>query len=353
MKLIKNNKIDHPKCKDNKPLRHRFEFPGSHLHEIPLLPYKIDQMSLRIIPDFQKMILGDCIQILKIKLLRDTSKLELDIAELKILNVTSPSLKISEFNVKDQKILSIKLAEVAKEGSSAEICINYSAGFFKKSDDEAVAVDGGLDIRAPQNGFHFMVKKNTDNRAMAYQAWTQGETTEAKYWFPCIDSPNAKFCLDIEITAPVEYSVISNGKLISKVVDNNSQKATWKYVETNPLPAYLVSVVIGKFSKSETQYQNVPLEYYWPEEIQKDNAMLTFSETPQMIEFFEKYFDTKYPFEKYTQVAVDNFEFGGMENLSCTTFTRRVLHDKKTSLDYKNDLLLIVHELAHLGACTD
>jgi aminopeptidase N len=302
-------------------------------------------MSLRIIPDFQNIVLSDCIQILRIKLLRDTSKVELDIAELKILNVTSPSLKISGYEVENQKILSINLAQVAKEGSSADICIKYSAGFFKKNDDEHVA--GGLDIGPPKTGFHFIVNKNTDNIPVAYQAWTQGETTEAKYWFPCIDSPNAKFCLDIEITAPVEYSVISNGKLISKDVDNNIQKATWKYVETNPLPAYLVSVVIGRFSKIETLYQNVPLEYYWPEEIEEDNAMLTFSETPQMIEFFEKYFDTKYPFDKYSQVAVDNFEFGGMENLSCTTFTRRVLHDKKTSLDYKNDMLLIVHELAH------
>jgi len=300
-------------------------------------------MSLRIFPDFQKIILGECIQNLRVKFLRNTSKIVLDIAELKILNVTSSSsnIKISNFELENDKKLSINLAEAAEEGSRAEICITYSTGYYNSNDT------AGMEIGAPKTGFHFMVKKNTNDRQEAYQAWTQGETTEAKYWFPCIDSPNAKFCFDIEITAPIEYDVISNGKLISKIINDKNQKVTWKYSETNPIPAYLVSVVIGKFSKIETKHNNVPLEYYWPEEIHNDNAMLTFSETPQMIKFFEDYFETKYPFEKYTQVAVDNFEFGGMENLSCTTFTRRVLHDKKTALDYKNDILLIVHELAH------
>jgi aminopeptidase N len=75
--------------------------------------------------------------------------------------------------------------------------------------------------------------------------------------------------------------------------------------------------------------------------------MLTFSETPQMLKFFEEYFGTNYPFQKYSQTAVDNFEFGGMENTTCTTLTRRVLHDKQVSRDYRNDIFLVVHELAH------
>ncbi|WP_148686341.1 M1 family metallopeptidase [Candidatus Nitrosocosmicus hydrocola] len=344
MNLTKNNKIENANCNDsNSTTRHGFEFPGSRLHSIPRFPYAIEHMSLRIFPDFQKIILGECTQILRLKFLRNTSKIQLDIAELKIVNVTSSSsnIKILNFELENDKKLSIYLANTVEKGSSAEVCITYLPGYYN-SYDKAV-----MEIGAPKTGFHFMVKKNTNDNPEAYQAWTQGETTEAKYWFPCIDSPNAKFYFDIEISVPIEYDVISNGKLISKIMDEKNQKAIWKFSETNPIPAYLVSVVIGKFSRIDTHYLNVPLEYYWPEEIHKENAMLTFSETPQMIKFFEDYFETKYPFEKYTQVAVDNFEFGGMENLSCTTFTRRVLHDKKTTLDYKNDLLLIVHELAH------
>ena len=45
--------------------------------------------------------------------------------------------------------------------------------------------------------------------------------------------------------------------------------------------------------------------------------------------FFIEYFGTAYPYEKYSQLAVDDFEFGGMENASCTTLTRNILHDKR------------------------
>lgn len=333
-----------------------FEFPGSHYHEIPVLPYTIEEISLKIFPDFQKVMLAECTQNLNIKFQSNTKTIELDIAELKILSVTSHDIVISGFSLKNNnEKLRIDFAEAVQPGTNANISIHYSAGYYKRDKGDRVMCFG-----APRNGFHFVQRKKTNDNLennvaeeerelIAYQAWTQGEATEAKYWFPCIDSPHVKFRLNIEITAPAEFEVISNGKLISKVPsdNNNNQYLTWKFVETNPLPAYLVSVVIGKFSKIEISHNTVSLGYYWPEDIQKDNAMLTFSETPRMIGFFEKYFDTKYPFHKYTQVAVDNFEFGGMENLSCTTFTRRVLHDEKTSLDYKNDILLIAHELAH------
>ena len=139
--------------------------------------------------------------------------------------------------------------------------------------------------------------------------------------------------------------VISNGILESKVMKD--EFVIWKYVEKKPLPSYLVSVVVGTFSQYVSKYRDVSLYYYWPEEIKEEDAMLTFSETPQMLKFFEEYFETKYPFQKYSQTAVDNFEFGGMENTTCTTLTRRVLHDKTATKDYRNDIFLVVHELAH------
>ena len=142
-----------------------------------------------------------------------------------------------------------------------------------------------------------------------------------------------------------EYIVISNGILKSKV--NENEIIIWKYIEKNPLPSYLVSIVIGKFSQYVSKYSDFPSTITGQKKSRKKDAMLTFSETPQMVEFFEEYFETKYPFQKYSQTAVDNFEFGGMENTTCTTLTRRVLHDKTTTKDYRNDIFLVVHELAH------
>ncbi len=140
---------------------------------------------------------------------------------------------------------------------------------------------------------------------METQAWTQGEALESRYWFPCLDFPLVKFSLEMEIIAPEGFIVISNGVLSSKIKENNNNNNNnnnnliiWKYIEKNPISAYLVSVVIGKFAKIESKYDSTSLYYFWPKEIQKEDAMLTFSETPQMLKFFEDYFDTKIPYQK-------------------------------------------------------
>ncbi len=65
-----------------------------------------------------------------------------------------------------------------------------------------------------------------------------------------------------------------------------------------------------------------------------------------MIEFFSKVLDYPYPYEKYTQVAVRHFIFGGMENTSATTQTDGTLHDRRAAIDFTSDEL-VSHELAH------
>ena len=57
--------------------------------------------------------------------------------------------------------------------------------------------------------------------------------------------------------------------------------------------------------------------------------------------------ETNYPYEKYWQIAVEKFEFGGMENTNCTTLTSDILHDERASLDYSRDIIIVAHELAH------
>jgi len=315
----------------------KFAFPGSIIHNIPILSFTIEHMALRIKPDFVNRFLINCEQRLRIKTLRDISAISLDIADIMIHDVNSTSSSVSKFECIGNTSLVIEFSEVLEKGKTNEIRISYSAGYYE--------INGKKSFNPPRKGFHFITNSKQDAGLSAYQAWTQGEADESPYWFPCIDTPEVKFTLEIEISSPEEFMVISNGSLESKSARN--KLTIWKYLELTPLPAYLISVVIGKFSMEESKYGDIPLYYYWPDAVKKDDAMLTFIETPQMLSFFEEYFDTKYPFHKYSQSAVDNFEFGGMENSSCTTLTRRVLHDKTVSKEYKNDILLVCHELAH------
>ena len=316
----------------------KFEFPGSIVHFSPRLKFTIIHMYLKINPNFQTKQLLNCHQNLKIKALQDIKEIILDIAELNIHKISSEDVQIEEgtnISEKEDKLV-INFKNIVNEKTEFEIKIEYSCGYYFNNDKE------GLYYNSPRSGFHFILPDQLDQTSSAFQSWTQGETMESRYWFPCIDDPQVKFTREIEVIAPNnEYSVISNGAY-------ERRGNVWKWIESTPIPAYLTSVVIGKFSKQEETHGKVPLEYYWPTNIPKTyDPMLTFGETKQIMKFFENYLDTKYPYEKYWQIAVDKFEFGGMENTTCTTLTSDILHDKKASSDYSRDIIIVAHELAH------
>jgi Peptidase M1 N-terminal domain/Peptidase family M1 domain len=166
------------------------------------------------------------------------------------------------------------------------------------------------------------VKKVDTKYTSPFQS-TQGQALESKYWFPCLDDPQVKFPREIQVSVPDnDFIVISNGVLANKEGD------TWFWKEPNPTPAYLTSVVIGRFVQETQEYHSsngmsdqhniISLSHYWPKDIPKENAMLTFAYTPDMMRFFEEFFGVKYPYKKYAQVAVEQFEFAGMENTNCT-----------------------------------
>jgi hypothetical protein len=77
-----------------------------------------------------------------------------------------------------------------------------------------------------------------------------------------------------------------------------------------------ISIYSETMTKGESNNdKKIQLLYYWPADFNKKDAILNFQNTPKMIKSFEDYIKTKYPYNKYAQVAVEDFEFGGMENI--------------------------------------
>jgi aminopeptidase N len=300
---------------DENGIKKKFELPGSRAHYAPSLSFTIDHMWLEIEPDLQGRTIN-CKQRLSIIMLQDTDIIELDAAELQI-NLVSAAGRL-DFRSLDDKLV-VKLGRTLNEGNKIELDISYSA--------------------RPRRGFYFVVPdKYYPTKHL--EAWTQGETTEAKYWFPCIDHPRVKFSSEISVIVPIGFTVISNGRLLK--VEKWSKKQIYHWSETNPHPAYLTSVVVGKYIEMK---DGKNLYYYVPPE-KKQDAPRSFEHTTEMVRFFEEYLATNYPYDKYSQVAVQDFVYGGMENPSCTTLTLDTLHDEKAHLDFTSDYL-ISHELAH------
>jgi aminopeptidase N len=292
----------------------KFELAGSKPHYAPSLSFTISHMRLEVEPDLKERTIS-CQQELEITAIQEIDEVGLDASELDIRSVSSTGRKLA-FRAIDDKLV-IKLGRTLKEEGRTKIAIAYAA--------------------KPRKGFYF-VSPDKHYPRKHLEAWTQGETTEARYWFPCIDHPQVKFASEITVVVPEGYTAISNGRL-----DRIDKGKKWKYrwVESNPHPAYLTSIVVGRYVEI-----NEGSLYYYVHPDHAHDAKRSFDRTGEMIKFFEEYLGTKYPYEKYSQVCVQDFVYGGMENASCTTLTMDTLHDKKAHVDYTSDHL-VSHELAH------
>jgi aminopeptidase N len=177
------------------------------------------------------------------------------------------------------------------------------------------------------------------------QVWSQGESEDNRAWFPCTDSPNERQTTETIITVPDSFTVLSNGRLVSEKHDKRRGRRTFHWRQEEPHPAYLVSVAIGDFSVIDARCGKLPTPYYTYPGMEREARMLM-GRTPAMIRHFAKLFGYEYPYPKYSQVVVDDFISGAMENTSATTHSDRFLHDARTELDFDcHDV--VAHELAH------
>ncbi|MFQ5771831.1 MAG: M1 family aminopeptidase, partial [bacterium] len=160
----------------------------------------------------------------------------------------------------------------------------------------------------------------------------------------CYDYPNDKMTSEMIATVNNQFMVISNGKLL-EVQDNQNATKTYHWKESAPHSSYLISLVAGEFEKLTDSFQNISVEYYVRKQF-VDWAPRSFSKTPDMMQFFSEITEVTYPYEKYAQTAIQDFTFGGMENISATTLTENTLHDEIAASDVTSDGL-VAHELAH------
>jgi aminopeptidase N len=347
-----------------------FELPGSSSNYPPSLDFDINYMSLTIQPKLSARMptLKKCQEKLDITAKRDIDQVQLDIAEIKVDSVSSTPhlyqrtktneiiekhktlLKFNDFDKNNPDKLTITLSQTLKKDDSLCILIDYSAGY-----DAEKGVN-----KSPRSGFHFITVADRHNKTKSCQAWTQGQMIESRYWFPCLDDPKVKFPRELHVIVPEEYTVISNGILDCKeeykdsVAMDDIKKIEWVWKESSPLQTYVTSVVIGDFKTKEETYgkatdRNIRLFYHWPAEIERKgyDPKLTFGQTPDLLKFFESYLHTNYPYEKYSQVTVEDFDYGGMENASCTTMPSDLFHDCDALPNYTWDDEVVRHELAH------
>src|SRR6266571_193989 len=191
-------------------------------------------------------------------------------------------------------------------------------------------------------GLNF-IKPRPDEPTRPRQIWSQGEAESNHLWFPSFDHPNDFITSEIVATVEKPLSVISNGKLIS-AKDNRDGTRSFDWKIDEPHATYLTSIIVGEFVPVVGEYAGVPIttNVYRSE---LEEGKITAARLPEMVKFFSEKTGVKYPYAKYAQTTVRDFG-GGMENISATTQTDNMIHDKRTELDQTSDSLQS-HELAH------
>ncbi len=197
-------------------------------------------------------------------------------------------------------------------------------------------------VEDPIDGLYFQGPNEAEPHA-TWQLWSQGEDEGARHWIPCHDAPHERMTTELLATVPAEFTVVSNGALLE--VKEAGGLKTWHFRESIPHVSYLISLVVGVFNRIADGWNQIPVEYY-VEPGREEEGRRSFGRTPDMIEFFSRKLECPYPYEKYSQVTVRHFHFGGMENTSATTQTETTLHDERAALDFSSDEL-VAHELAH------
>jgi aminopeptidase N len=195
----------------------------------------------------------------------------------------------------------------------------------------------------PRKGLYFL-EPDAEVKNRPRQVWSQCQEEDARHFVPCHDAPHEKMTTEMSIAVPKGYYVLSNGALISRKPEKGGlERFHWRMNE--PHPSYLLTLVAGEFAEIEDMAGKVPLSYLVPKGREED-ARRTFGNTKQMIARFGELTGQPYPWNRYAQVVVSDFIFGGMENTTATTLYEHVLIDKRAALDITSEDL-VAHELAH------
>ncbi|HET8947695.1 MAG TPA: M1 family aminopeptidase [Candidatus Polarisedimenticolia bacterium] len=166
----------------------------------------------------------------------------------------------------------------------------------------------------------------------------------APAWWPCLDRPDDKAIVDMDLRVPSNLTGVSNGLLVANILNGDGTR-TFQWRSNYPISTYLVSVAVSNYVTWTDFYTPVtggpvmPVQHWvYPEH--ETNARIDFNVTVPMLAFLSSTLG-EYPFvaEKYGH-AIFPFN-GGMEHQTVTSYGGALIKGTH-QYDY-----IVVHEMAH------
>lgn len=212
--------------------------------------------------------------------------------------------------------------------------------------DYTVAMDFNGKITDPMNGIYpcYFKHDGQDKQLIA----TQFESHHAREAFPCVDEPAAKATFDLTLDTPAGETTLGNTPIKSQEKTGGRQRTVF---ETTPkMSAYLLAFVTGemKYEEARTKHGVTVRAYATPDNVGDTGFGL--DAAVKILDFFNDYFDVRYPLKKLDMVALPDFNVGAMENWGLMTFreTAMLADPKHSSIESKQRVALVVaHEISH------
>ncbi|MGW5635288.1 aminopeptidase N [Streptomyces sp. NPDC003832] len=193
-------------------------------------------------------------------------------------------------------------------------------------------------------GLHRFVDP-VDDQAYLY---TQFEVPDARRVFASFEQPDLKATFTFTVKAPAGWTVVSNSPTPEPKDD------VWAFEPTPRISTYITALIVGPYHSVHSVYekdgQSVPLGIYCrPSLAEYLDSDAIFEVTRQGFDWFQEKFDYDYPFGKYDQLFVPEFNAGAMENAGAVTIRDQyVFRSKVTDAAYEMRAETILHELAHM-----
>jgi aminopeptidase N len=215
---------------------------------------------------------------------------------------------------------------------------------FDLAEDNLLVVDADLLYTNTGEGLHRFVDP-LDGEVYLY---SQFETADAKRVYACFDQPDLKAMFTFHVIAPEQWQVASNGRLTA--TEDTGPAVLRHFATTARISPYVTAVVAGPYHVVTDHHDGIDLGLWCRRTLARhlDSENL-FEVTKQGFDWFHANFGVRYPFDKYDQAFVPEFNAGAMENAGCVTLREDyVFRSRVTDARYERRAETVLHEMAHM-----
>ena len=260
-------------------------------------------------------------------------------------------------------LLARGIASITLNGTDLDVSVHYDGARISLpnlSDENELSVVAAMDYSTTGEGLHRFVDP-ADGETYLY---SQFQVSDARRVFAVFEQPDLKATFAFTVTAPENWIVVSNQA--EALVNNGGQdptatgaepdgSRTWVFPPTPRISSYIAAIIAGPYVSWQSEVvargnRLIPLR------ILSRLSTAAYADEAYMLQlaadgivFFEELFDTAFPFEKYDQIFVPEFNAGAMENAGAVTISDR--HQFRAAVSdttRERRVVTVLHELAHM-----